>query len=102
MKTCLPGYILLLLLSFQLLTVKEWGKILYSNTIQEEILEPIKCSEEINESSEDVWPFINSIRFFALNKNTENTSKRKPHPYVTRLYANLSFDIPTPPPLFSV
>lgn len=99
MKSRLLVYGLLLIFSVQLLPIKEYGKILYSNLIQEELVEQGDCREQILESSNDDCPKINSIQHFYLNYLLDNALHIKTHPSVTRIFSQFPGDIPTPPPL---
>ena len=102
MKSRLLVYGLLLIFSVQLLPIKEYGKILYSNLIQEELVEQGDCREQILESSDDDLTKINSIQNFHLNSFLGNALSNKTHPSVTLLFTQLPSDIPTPPPLLNV
>jgi hypothetical protein len=101
MKSRLLVYGLLLVFSVQLLPIKEYGKILYGNQIQEELLEQGDCREQIIESSDDDLPKINSIQNFYLNSFLGKVLLNRVHPSVTRIFSQFPCDIPTPPPLLN-
>jgi hypothetical protein len=94
-------YFLLLILSVQLLPVKEWGRMLYNNTVQEEICEPMESGEQVKNSSDETFSYINCFYTLSIHDATI-ASNRRLRSAATRLCAHFPSEIPTPPPLFSV
>ena len=94
-------YTLLLIFSVQLLPVKEWGRMLYNNAVQEEICETTDSSEQVKNSSDDTISYINYIHTLSMH-DAANASNRRIRTSASRLYAHFSCEIPTPPPLFCV
>jgi hypothetical protein len=94
------AYLLLSIISFQLLPVKEVGAIFYGNQMIEEI-----CSASADadgksaEGSEDLKKcdlFCHRIHFTI---SFEPAAEAKKNPFRTDYVSRLADDIPTPPPL---
>lgn len=100
MKKNLFAYLLLSIISFQLLPVKEVGAIFYGNQMIEEICSASADADgKSTEGSEDLKKsdlFCHRIHF-ALS--FESALKDIKNPFTTDYVSRLADDIPTPPPL---
>lgn len=94
------AYLLLSIISFQLLPVKEVGAIFYGNQMIEEI-----CSASADadgksaEGNEDLKKSDLFFHRFHCTINVEPAVKDKKNPSTTDYVSRLADDIPTPPPL---
>ena len=100
MKKNLFAFLLLSIISFQLLPVKEVGAIFYGNQMIEEI-----CSSSADadgksaEGSEDLKKSDLFFHRFHLAIPFEPSVEDKKNPLTTAYASRLADDIPTPPPL---
>jgi len=94
------AYLLLAIISFQIIPVKEVGAILYGNQMIEEI-----CSASADadgksaEGSEDLKKSELFFHRIHCTITFEPAVKDKKNPFTTEYVSRLEDDIPTPPPL---
>ena len=96
------AYLLLSIISFQIIPVKEVGAILYGNQMIEEICNASPDADgKSAEGSEDLKKSDLFFHRFHSTFTFEPAVKDKKNPFATEYVSRLEDDIPTPPPLHS-
>lgn len=95
------AYLLLTVIAFQLLPLKEAGSVIYGNQMVEEMCNPSTDADgKSTEGSEDINKsdlFYHGIQF---NLSLYSTALSINTPYSQDYASRLADEIPTPPPLF--
>jgi hypothetical protein len=95
------AYLLLSIISFQILPVKEVGAILYGNQMIEEICSAsTEADGKSAEGSEDIKKSDLFFHWLQFNLSLSPILKGINTPCARNYTSRLADDIPTPPPLF--
>jgi hypothetical protein len=99
-KKRIYAYLLLSIISFQLLPLKEVGAIFYGNQMIEEICQGAGDSDGKNaESNEELKKSDIYLHNFTICLHLNNSSSANLHATHQDYQSRLADDIPTPPPL---
>lgn len=100
MKKKVFAYLLLTIISFQLLPVKEVGAIFYGNQMIEELCHgAVDSDAKSTESNEELKKSDIYLNHFTVSLQINTSSSANLHATHQDYQSRLADDIPTPPPL---